>query len=502
MEELLEEIFVSTGYLAALGAMENGQRRREDARRFASFCAGAGAGGISALVRAIDAATLAGSTGQETAPGGARPGCVTIMTIHRSKGLQFPVVFVADTARQFNAADTRSLSCSIVSAAQASVSVPRAARGPIRRRPTPPSPTVHAAEMRSEQMRLLYVALTRAQDKLILTVPLGIGRTSNPFAKAAAFLAAGAGETLNAQAGSFADWLRAALLVHPNGGPLRRLAGNLELPFADTGSTIALTVQADVLPPEEASAEAEEPPRPEADPALVETLRQGFGWRYPAAALADIPAKVSVTSLVHAAEQTTLERPGFLSKDGLTAAEMGTALHAFLEHADFGALAAVRDAEDDAVLDAVRAERERQAAAQLTPPAIAGKLDVYKMLRFVRSEAFRRICGAEGVLRELAFITSLPAAEVMAAQGRALPDGPAADAGVLVQGIADIVLVYPDHLELLDYKTDRRKAPADFVRAYRAQLELYAKAIDKRFAPRRVTYKGIYSLELGELIEV
>lgn len=73
-------------------------------------------------------------------------------------------------------------------------------------------------------MRLLYVALTRAQDKLILTVPLGIGRTSNPFAKAAAFLAAGAGETLNAQAGSFADWLRAALLVHPNGGPLRRLA--------------------------------------------------------------------------------------------------------------------------------------------------------------------------------------------------------------------------------------------------------------------------------------
>ena len=274
------------------------------------------------------------------------------------------------------------------------------------------------------------------------------------------------------------------------------------MPFADTGSTIALTVQADVLPPEEAPAEAEEPPRPEADPALVETLRQGFGWRYPAAALADIPAKVSVTSLVHAAEQTTLERPGFLSKDGLTAAEMGTALHAFLEHADFGALAAVRDAEDDAVLAAVRAERERQAAAQLTPPAIAGKLDVYKILRFVRSEAFRRICGAEDVLRELAFITSLPAAEVMAAQGRALPDGPAADAGVLVQGIADIVLVYPDHLELLDYKTDRRKTPADFVRAYRAQLELYAKAIEKRFAPRRVTYKGIYSLELGELIQV
>ena len=106
-EQLLEEIFASTGYLAALGVMENGARRREDARRFASFCAGAGSGGISALVRAIDAAALAGSTGQDTVPGGSRPGCVTVMTIHRSKGLQFPVVFVADTARRFNAADTR-----------------------------------------------------------------------------------------------------------------------------------------------------------------------------------------------------------------------------------------------------------------------------------------------------------------------------------------------------------------------------------------------------------
>ena len=150
---------------------------------------------------------------------------------------------------------------------------------------------------------------------------------------------------------------------------------------------------------------------------------------------------------------------------------MGTALHAFLEHADFAALAAVRGGEDAAVLGAVRTERERQVAAQLTPPAIAEKLDENKILRFVRSEAFDRICGAEEVLRELAFI-------------------------------ADIVLVYPDHLELLDYKTDRRKTRTDFVRAYRAQLELYAKAIDKRFAPRRVTYKGIYSLELGELIKV
>ena len=118
----------------------------------------------------------------------------------------------------------------------------------------------------------------------------------------------------------------------------------------------------------------------------------------------------------------------------------------------------------------------------------------------MEGEAFAKICAADEVLRELAFITALPAEAVLAAQGT---EGVRAEGEqVLVQGIADLVLVYPDHLELLDYKTDRRKTEADFLRAYRAQLNLYALAIDKRFAPKKVTYKGIFSLELGKLIEV
>ena len=499
-EQLLEEIFASTGYLAALGVMENGARRREDARRFASFCAGAGSGGISALVRAIDAAALAGSTGQDTVPGGSRPGCVTVMTIHRSKGLQFPVVFVADTGWRFNAADTRQPVLLHREYGAGLRLRPEQGEGAYKTAAYTALAEVHGQELRSEQMRLLYVALTRAQDRLILTVPLGIGKTANPFAKAAAFLAAGAGSTLHGQANCFADWLRAALLVHPCGGQLRQLAGNLELPFVDTRSTVAITLPETTQPEQEQQPEELEPQAPAAaDPALVEQLRAGFAWQYPAAALAGVPAKVSVTSIVHKAEQTTLERPGFLSKDGLTAAEMGTALHAFLEHADFAAL---EEAKAAGTLDeAIGAERDRQAAAQLTAPEIAAKLDAVRIRRFVQSEAFAKICAAQQVLRELAFITALPAAEVLAAQGSTAPDT-APEAQVLVQGIADLVLVYPDHLELLDYKTDRRKTAADFVRAYKPQLDLYALAVGKRFAPKPVTYKGIYSLELGRLIEV
>ena len=507
-EQLMEEIFASTGYLAALGAMENGTRRREDARRFAAFCAGAGSGGISALVRAIDAAALAGSTGQDTVPGGSRPGCVSIMTIHRSKGLQFPVVFVADTARRFNAMDTRQpvLLHRIYGAGLRLR--PETGDGAYKTAAYTALAEVHGQEMRSEQMRLLYVALTRAQDQLILTVPLGITRTTNPFARAAAFLAAGAGETLHQQANSFADWLRAALLVHPNGGPLRRLAENLELPFVDAPGQIDIHLpETETLTtPEEAQGEAQSlPAEPvqEADPALVETLRQGFRWQYPAAELAAVPAKVSVTSIVHRTEQTSLERPAFLSKDGLTAAEMGTALHAFLEHADFVALAEAGQQGEDALCAAILKERQRQVEAQLTPPEIAEKLDIGRIRLFVESEAFAKIRSAEQVLREQDFITALPAAVVLKAQGDVPQAGTQVDgAQVLVQGIADLVLVFPDHLELLDYKTDRHKTEADFVRAYRQQLELYALAIDKRFAPKKITYRGIYSFSLNKLIEV
>ena len=143
-------------------------------------------------------------------------------------------------------------------------------------------------------------------------------------------------------------------------------------------------------------------------------------------------------------------------------------------------------------------------ARQLTPPEIAEKLDVSKIRRFAEGPAFARIRAAKQVLRELDFITALPASAVLAAQGAALPPAgsEAAKAQVLVQGIADIVLVFDDHIELLDYKTDRKKTEEAFLAAYRPQLNLYAIAIEKRFAPLRVTYKGIYSFHLNKLIEV
>jgi ATP-dependent helicase/nuclease subunit A len=335
-------------------------------------------------------------------------------------------------------------------------------------------------------MRLLYVALTRAQDKLILTVPLGMTKTGNPFAKAAAFLAAGAGETLNQQAGSFADWLRAALLVHPFGGPLRRLAGDLELPFVFTESEIMVTVQEAQPEPETPEQEPEAAEPVPADPALVAQLQEGFAWRYPAAKLAAVPAKVSVSAVAHAARPVALERPAFLQKTGMTGAERGTAIHAFMQSVPFDGPAPDLDAE-------VR----RQTDLQLLDPALADKLDLDAVRPFFASAVWRRIRLAKHILREEPFITALPAAEVTPAAGQ----GSAAAAEVLVQGIADLVLVFDEHAEILDYKTDRSRDAQYYIDEYAAQLRLYRRAFAQRLAVP-VTKLTIYSFAIEDEIDV
>ena len=178
---------------------------------------------------------------------------------------------------------------------------------------------------------------------------------------------------------------------------------------------------------------------------------------------------------------------------------MGTALHAFLEHADFSALAAAKAA--GGLEEAILAERQRQVDRQLVAPEIAEKLDVSRIRRFVEGEAFAKDLRSRRGAAGTGFHHGAACRSGCWLRRAQRASGPR-ESRCWCRASQTLCWCIPDHLELLDYKTDRRKTEADFLRAYRPQLNLYALAIDKRFAPKKVTYKGICSLELGKLIDV
>ena len=476
VDALLEELLARTGYLAAVGALPEGARCREDLQSFCAWAASAGRTGLPGVIRAMDAAQQNGGLTQSTG-GQTRPGCVSIMTVHRSKGLEFPVVFVANTSHQFNQSDAIR---PVLTHSKLGVGVMLRAGSTAKRYKTLPYAALAQAirtETLSEEMRVLYVALTRAQDALIITIPLKKTDSALKTPALCAHAEATGPEAMQSM-NSWAGWLLTATLLHPHSDALWAHTGLLPhyLP-----TRVPLTVH--LLPAPETAPAPAEIPAPAPDAALLDTLRQSFAWHSPRAPLQKIPAKVSVSAVAHAARPVALERPAFLQKSGLTGAERGTAIHAFMQSVPFDGPAPDLDAE-------VR----RQIDARLLDPALADKLDLDRVRPFFESAVWRRIRHAKTVLREEPFITALPAAQIT-------PEAGECEAEVLVQGIADLVLVYDDHAEILDYKTDRSRDASFYIEEYAAQLRLYRRAFAQRLAVP-VTKLTIYSFTLGQEIDI
>ena len=476
VDALLEELLARTGYLAAVGALPEGARCREDLQSFCAWAASAGRTGLPGVIRAMDAARQNGGLTQSTG-GQTRPGCVSIMTVHRSKGLEFPVVFVANTSHQFNQSDAIR---PVLTHSRLGVGVMLRAGSTAKRYKTLPYAALAQAirtETLSEEMRVLYVALTRAQDALIITIPLKKAASSLKTPALCAHAEATGPEAMQGMS-SWAGWLLTAVLLHPSSDALWAYTGLLPhyLP-----TRMPLTIK--VLPAPEAALAPEPAPAPAPDEALLDTLRQSFAWRSPRAPLQKIPAKVSVSAVAHAARPVALERPAFLQKTGMTGAERGTAIHAFMQSVPFDGTAPDLDA-----------EVQRQIDARLLDAGLADKLDLDRVRPFFESAVWRRIRHARAVLREEPFITALPAAQIT-------PEAGECEAEVLVQGIADLVLVYDDHAEILDYKTDRSRDAAFYIKEYAAQLQLYRRAFAQRLAVP-VTKLTIYSFTLGEEIDI
>ena len=479
-DRLLEAVYRETDIEAVFAARNGGLRRVANLHQLDRIARGFEQGsfrGLSAFVRYMDRLQEQGkdmSGGDTLCQDGVR-----LMTVHASKGLEFPVVFLARLGGQGSNEDSRrkllfhhkvGIGMKLTDDAEGEKHIPL------------PHRAVQCARRlddRAEELRVWYVALTRAKEKLIAVYSV---REPREAIRKAEMNLPTEGALLPAvvwQAVSPGEMLLTAALRHPGFIPYR--SGSVNTLPAETDWRV--TVCDKVAP---LSAEVPEDAI-ETDAALTATLRQRMDYAYPYTPLQEVPAMLAASQLSHqklSRQHIASGRPAFLDKEGMTAAQKGTALHTFMQYADFDAAA------KDPMAEAKRLQKD----GFLTPQQ-AEVLAEDKLRRFFDSALYRRMAEAKQIWREYHYILNVSAGDLAD-----LPETMATES-VVVQGIADCVFREGDNLILVDYKTDGVKTAEELVDRYRSQMLFYKQALETIFR-LPVTEMLLYSFALGTTVEV
>ena len=468
LQELMESIFRRTGFLSVFAAMDDGLGRERNLLAFESFVISFEQGGAKALPDLLwYLQELQESGGQLPVPKAGGGDAVRLMTIHSSKGLEFPVVFLADLSRKFNLQDMReailvdsdlALGCNRVDTARF-VRYPTLAKSAIVRKKT--------AEAVSEELRVLYVAMTRAKDRLVMTYYSR--RLQQELKNLASQLTMPPSEELCAAATCPGHWILLSALCRTEAGALFALSG--ESPASQVWADTWRITAVDLAEYEAVSqAETAAPPPPTPDLEGLALLAKS----YPHLEAAAIPAKVTATQLkgrvpdqeaaegavVKAPPDFSFRRPSFLPHK-LTPAERGVATHLFMQFARYERLTTP---------SGIAAERQRLLEEAFLTAEQLEAVDEKAVLAFFTAPLGQWLLSQEKVRREFKFSLLVDAAEVgYQVEGETL----------MLQGVVDCFVVEPDGLTILDFKTDRVGEKTIKARAqdYTPQIRAYGKAL-------------------------
>ncbi|TYR77844.1 helicase-exonuclease AddAB subunit AddA [Rossellomorea vietnamensis] len=427
---------------------------------------------------------------------------VRMMTIHSSKGLEFPIVFVAGLSRQFNLMDLNQPYLLDKEYGFASkyldpdnrISYPSLPQLAFKRK--------KRLETIAEEMRVLYVALTRAKEKLYLIGTVKDAEKSIKQWNAAAHHQ----EWLlpdfeRAKALSFMDWIGPALVRHKDCSILSE-GGSASSPLHPEIGEHPSCWKLDVIPKsqflildgEEDAKETEWLEKVKAGLPLEkespdkEEVVEALSWRYPFPEAAVLPSKQSVSEIkrmfeisdeassdrmVRKIQKPVFRRPKFLQEKELTPAEIGTAMHMVMQHISFSEMP------DEQSLGLLLEDLKRK---ELLTDEQAEAIDQQNILGFFKSNMGQRVLRAEEIHREVPFSMAVPVQEIDAAASAKDSET------VLVQGIIDLIFRDENGLVLMDYKTDGiedrykggfEEAKPILLDRYRVQVGLYTKAVER-----------------------
>ena len=493
IHELLEEIIDKTGYGLYIAAMPGGAQRMANVEMLTERAAafeGTSYKGLFNFVRYIAQLKKYDVDYGEAGIMDEQADTVRIMSIHKSKGLEFPIVFVAGMGKKFNTQDTKG---SVLlhpdwGAGVDLIDLKRRTKTPTFLKKMIREET--ALENLAEEMRILYVALTRAKEKLIMTGAAKITEDGAVSDISSVFRAEGAK--------CYLDWVLPCILSDETGKVKQESPVEVSVFGAEDLTPQQEEVQAEVM--------AEDVLRNWDDsqvyePELRERLDAQIDYVYPFEDEGKMKLKFTVSelkkwaSLAEEAGEEMYEEPvvvplipEFLKEEEiLTGAPRGSAYHKLLELLDFTV-----DYDVENLIAAVQQLRQEGRLTDEMAECIRPK----DILRFLGCRSGRRMADAarNGKLyKEQPFVLSVDASEIY-------PEDCSGEK-ILVQGIIDVYFEEPDGLVVLDYKTDKVRTGNELKEKYHAQLDYYAQALEQ-LTEKPVKEKIIYSFTLGEEIEV
>ncbi len=511
LADLIWQIFRQTSLLSFVSALPNGQSRRANllklhnrAIQFENFAGSSGSASLRRFVEFIEKLQETATDWAKASPEAAAENAVRIISVHKSKGLEFPVVFLAELNTPFNKEDARQDCIADTSATLGLQIIDRKSNS---RLSSLTHQVIAEEKLKSalaEEMRIFYVATTRAAERLILTACERAKHCRDVIRNGFYFGAESIPDWQLRSCRSAAEWLLYALsdqkTLH------KAFETHLE---AETANDDLFSFKLYSQPELESLSEyilkcrkaspiglkaGKSKPRlvgaatagtsrtKQTESPLLHRIKKSLSWQYQFSDIVPLPAKRSVTQLTHHADEhvridysrALQRRPkAVLPADLIGAIDaqlIGTATHLLISKLDLA---------KPITAEAVEQLKAELIASQAINEAVAEHIDTKSVMTFFDSELGRTVLDANStVWREWPFTFALPACEFSNSSDESRATSDERRDTIIIQGIIDMLVKIPDGLLVIDFKTDAVTAEEAPQRAefYRQQLDLYARA--------------------------
>lgn len=539
INKLIWDIITTTGYYGYVGALPGGEQRQANLKILFKRAKEFERTSYKGLYSFINFIHNIKSSSEDLGSAkiiGENEDVVRIMSIHKSKGLEFPIVFLCGLSKRFNEGDLKGKILYHQQLGFGPVYIDldkRISFNTIQREFI--SKKIKSENI-SEEMRLLYVALTRAKEKLILVgSSKGVEKRLDKWAEAGINAEGAIEETYIKRQKSYLDWVGAALINHKDGSALRHYGGNRKkLPRDEEESKFKINIlgRADfeeVAPLEEVEKSIED----KLKDLLVENkkvavleanIKEALSFTYAFKEAAKMPTVTTVTKLKEAYNQikrskgasneeeaydylgdedilepaerrytALLETPLFLQeKKGLTSAEIGTAYHSIMQRLKL---------QENMTMEEIKKQIEDMVNLELITYEAAKAVKVDRIFNFFNTSMGKEVIAAaaeERLKRELPFRIEIDATAVYP---HIDPERYKEDK-MLLRGVIDCYIDKGDEGIIIDYKTDYvANNLEDIVEGYKVQLQYYGEAVQNAFHKKKVR-KYLYLFSINEFIEV